>query len=48
MNIRKIKTKRDYRRALKRIEGLMDATPNTPAGDELDVLSTLVEVFDLA
>ena len=46
MNIRPIKTKRDYRRALKRIEELMEAAPDTPEGDELDVLSTLVEVYE--
>jgi HTH-type transcriptional regulator/antitoxin HigA len=43
MNIAPIKTQRDYRRVLKEIEGLMVAKRNTPEGDRLDVLVTLVE-----
>ena len=46
MDIAPIKTQRDYRRALKRIEGLMRAKRNTPAGDRLDVLVTLVEAWE--
>jgi len=46
MNIRPIKTKNDYERALKRIESLMDALPDTPEGDELDILATLVEAYE--
>jgi HTH-type transcriptional regulator/antitoxin HigA len=46
MNIKPIKTDRDYRRVLKEIEGLMDAKRNTPAGDRLDVLATLVEAWE--
>src|SRR5262245_34953213 len=46
MEIAPIKTKRDYRRALKEIEGLMSAKANTPEGDRLDVLVTLVEAFE--
>ena len=46
MDIAPIKSKRDYRRALKEIEGLMDAKRNTPAGDRLDVLVTLVEAWE--
>jgi HTH-type transcriptional regulator / antitoxin HigA len=46
MNIKRIKTERDYRRILKEIEGLMDAKRNTPAGDRLDVLVTLVEAWE--
>ena len=34
---------RDYRRALKQIEGLMHAKRNTPAGDWLDVLVVLLD-----
>jgi HTH-type transcriptional regulator/antitoxin HigA len=48
MDIAPIKTKRDYRRALKEIEGLMDAKPKTSEGDRLDVLVTAVEVFERA
>lgn len=46
MNISPIKSKRDYERALSRIENLMDARPGTKAGDELDVLATLVEAYE--
>jgi HTH-type transcriptional regulator / antitoxin HigA len=46
VDIAPIKTKRDYRRTLKTIEGLMSAKRNTPQGDHLDVLVTLVEAFE--
>lgn len=46
MTITPIKTTRDYERALRRIEQLMDAKPGTKAGDELDVLTTLVEAYE--
>ena len=46
MTIAPIKTPRDYERALGRIEQLMDAKPGTKAGDELDVLTTLVESYE--
>jgi HTH-type transcriptional regulator / antitoxin HigA len=46
MDIRPIRTKRDYERALRRIETLMDADPGTDEGDELEVLATLVDVYE--
>jgi HTH-type transcriptional regulator/antitoxin HigA len=46
MDIKPIKTHRDYRRILKEIEGLMNAKRNTPEGDRLDVLVTLVEAWE--
>ena len=46
MNITPIKTTRDYDRTLQRIEQLMDARPGTKHGDELDVLTTLVEAYE--
>ena len=46
MNITPIKTRRDYDRTLRRIEQLMDARPGTKHGDELDVLTTLVEAYE--
>jgi HTH-type transcriptional regulator/antitoxin HigA len=46
MDIAPIKTQRDYKRVLKEIEGLMDAKRNTPRGDRLDVLVTLVEAWE--
>lgn len=46
MNIKPIKTKTDYRAALKEIDSLMSAKPNTPQGERLDVLVTLVEAYE--
>ncbi len=46
MTIHPVKTEKDYRKALLRIDGLMDATPNSNEGDELDVLATLVESYE--
>ena len=46
MDVRPIKTKRDYRRALKEIEGLMGARRGSADGDRLDVLVTLVEAWE--
>ncbi len=36
----------NYEATLKRIEALMDAELNTPDGDELDLLTTLVEIYE--
>ncbi len=46
MKIKPIKTQGDYEAALKRIEALFDAKPNTPKGDELEVLITLVSAYE--
>lgn len=46
MNIRPVKTKKDYNAALKRIEMLFDSRTNTPEGDELEILVTLVEAYE--
>jgi HTH-type transcriptional regulator/antitoxin HigA len=46
MQINPIKTKADHRAALKEVERLMDAKPGTPAGDRLDILTTLVERYE--
>ena len=46
MQVSPIKSQRDYRRALKEIESLMAAKRNTPEGDRLDVLVTLVEAWE--
>jgi HTH-type transcriptional regulator/antitoxin HigA len=46
MDIKPIKSDRDYRRALQEIDRLMDARPHTPEGDRLDVLTTLVEAWE--
>lgn len=44
--IKPIKTKKDYQAALKEIDRLFDAKPNTPDGDRLDILLTLTEVYE--
>lgn len=46
MAIRPIRTKRDYARALRRIETVMDVEPGTDEGEELGVLATLVDVYE--
>ncbi len=46
MNISPIKTKAHYRTALKEIESLMGAKADTPEGDRLDVLATLIEAYE--
>lgn len=46
MDVTPIKTKRDHARALKAIEGLMNAERGTADGDRLDVLVTLVEAWE--
>ena len=46
MDIKPIKTKSDYRATLKEIESLMNAKANTPEGERLDVLVTLVEAYE--
>ena len=46
MEIMPVKTKTDYRAALKEIESLISAKPNTPQGQRLDVLATLVEAYE--
>ena len=46
MTIAPIKTERDHARALHRIEQLMEVKPGTKNGDELDVLTTLVEAYE--
>ena len=46
MNIKPIKCEADYDMALSAIDGLMGAVPNTPEGDELEVLVTLVEAYE--
>jgi HTH-type transcriptional regulator/antitoxin HigA len=48
MDIRPIKTEADYERALGEIERLWGAAANTPKGDKLDILLTLVEAYEQA
>lgn len=46
MDIKPLRTENDYRAALQEIETLMDARPGTPEEDRLDVLATLVKVYE--
>ena len=46
MEIRPIKNEKDYNSALRQIEQLFNAAPGTPEGDRLEVLATLVEVYE--
>ena len=46
MKIKPIKTEADYHSALKEIERLFDAVPDTPEGDRLEILTTLVEAYE--
>jgi HTH-type transcriptional regulator / antitoxin HigA len=46
MELYPIRTEADYQAALKEIESLFDALPDTPEYDRLDLLSTLVESYE--
>ena len=46
MIIKPIKTEVDYTEALQAVEKLMSAKKDTPKGDQLDVLVTLIEAYE--
>lgn len=46
MDIKPIRTDADYREALVEIESLMTAEADTPEGERLDVLVTLIEAYE--
>lgn len=46
MDIKPIRTEADYRQALAEVERLMMAAPDTPEGDRLDVLVTLIQAYE--
>ena len=46
MNIKPIKNKKDYQQALYRLEKIFDAKKNTAEGDELEILSILIEKYE--
>jgi HTH-type transcriptional regulator / antitoxin HigA len=46
MNLKPIRNKKDLSEALARIDELIDAKPGAPEYDELEILSTLVEVYE--
>ena len=45
--IKPIRTEIDYQQALSRVGSLMDAEPNSEAFDELEVLATSVENYEM-
>ena len=46
MNIKPIKTKKDYQQALERIEKIFDARKGTAEGDELEILGILIDHYE--
>lgn len=46
MEIKPIKTEEDYLATLADVERLFAAVPDTPAGDRLEVLTTLLEAYE--
>jgi HTH-type transcriptional regulator/antitoxin HigA len=46
MNIKPVRNESDYRATLVEIEALMMAEKDTPEGEKLDVLVTLVEAYE--
>ena len=46
MNIKPIKNNADYQAALVEVEQLMTATPDSPEGERLDVMVTLIEAWE--
>lgn len=46
MNIKPIKSEKDYNTALQRLEIIFDASPNTIEGDEAEILSLLIDNYE--
>jgi HTH-type transcriptional regulator/antitoxin HigA len=46
MTIKPIKTRKDYAKALKRLEIIFDAKPGTSHGDELEILGILIHNYE--
>lgn len=46
MEIKVIKTEEEYEQALERLNQIFHATPDTPEGDEAEVLSILIEKYE--
>ena len=44
--LKPIRTKADYKRALSEVERLWGAKSGTPKGDRLDVLATLIDAYE--
>ncbi len=46
MDIKPIKTERDYEQALQRVESLWNSPEGSAQSDELDVLATLIDAYE--
>ncbi len=46
MNIKPIRTKKDYEQALARLEVIFDSKKGTEKGDELEILGMLIENYE--
>ena len=46
MTAKLIKTRQEYRAALRRVEEIMDARPGTAEGDELELLAAIIEIYE--
>lgn len=46
MNLKLIKTKKDYQQALARLELIFDARKETKEGDELEILGLLIDQYE--
>jgi len=46
MDIKPIRTKKDYEKALERLEVIFDAKRGTKEGDELEILSILIDKYE--
>jgi HTH-type transcriptional regulator/antitoxin HigA len=46
MEIKLLKTEKDYQRALKRLEEIFDAPVGTPESDEADILGMLADEYE--
>jgi HTH-type transcriptional regulator/antitoxin HigA len=46
MNLKPIKTEKDYRNALERLEVIFDAPVDTKEGDEAEILALMIESYE--
>lgn len=46
MHIKPIRTAADHKAALARLDALFDSAPGTPAGDEAEVIATLIQRYE--
>ena len=46
MNIKPIRTNKDYKQALARLEVIFDSKKGTEQGDELEILGMLIENYE--